>query len=88
MSSLFGGAEREEPDPGGEQDAEQRGGQGLPGAGQAEVSAVKTQVSMTISKQVRTLDADRRGGQEQIRLRELLLIQGLQGIWNSMDYIK
>ena len=50
MSSLFGGAEREEPDPGGEQDAEQRGGQGLPGAGQAEVSAVNTQGSMTISK--------------------------------------
>jgi hypothetical protein len=33
MFLWVAGAEREEPDPGGEPDAEQRGGQGLPGAG-------------------------------------------------------
>ncbi len=37
MFLWVAGAEREEPDPGGEPDAEQRGGQGLPGAGQAQV---------------------------------------------------
>ncbi len=36
------GAEREEPHTGGEPDAEQRGGQGLPGAGQAQVELVNT----------------------------------------------